>query len=200
MPPSPPWSLDGECLVAVVGRPVPSRSLPPPLEALGGPRLVVAARYTASPVGAYLELAVAELVHLGIKPGLCVTTMIVDSPDSRDGGRRNWGFPKELGTLSWTSDGDEPSLRWEERDVEVRGLPIVPPLPVLVPLRSLQRRHDGPVAVSGRLTGWARPGRVTVRVPPGDPLAPLGGTHAGFVVTGMRLVIRPSRPAPGPAP
>lgn len=131
--------------------------------------------------------------HLGARPGLCITTMAVTSVDSRLGGRVNWGFPKELGTLVWLDEGDHRVLRWEERDIVVRAKPVGPPLPVLLPLRSLQRRADGLVSVRGHARGRGRVARVEISVPDDDPLAGLAGRHRGLVVAGMRLVVSPAR-------
>jgi hypothetical protein len=192
--PPAPWVLGGESIVCLarggglVG-PVPSgvRRLP-------GPCLVVAARYTGSPVGPYLELAVGEPARLGTRVGWCFTTMVVDSADSRVGGRLSWGFPKELGTLVWSSSGSERSMRWVERDVEVVGVARRFRVPAMVPVRALQRRADGPVVVPGRLRGLARLAQVTVSAPPSDPFSSLAGRHsAGVVVDSLRFVVRPAR-------
>ena len=155
--------------------------------------VVVAASYARSPVGPYRELVVGQPVRLGGHPGLCVTTMVVDSPESRRGGRDNWGFPKQLGRLTWERDGGERSLRWEERGLVVRGRVAGPALPLLVPVRAVQERADGPVVVPGRLRGTAGPTRVSVAVPPDDPLVPLAGVRPGFFVSGLRLVVAPAR-------
>lgn len=158
-----------------------------------GPCVITAGTYSCSPVGPYLELAVGEPAHLGARVGMCVTTMVVNSAPSRIGGRLNWGFPKELGTLEWSVDGEERILWWAERDIVVRATPTGPVMPVLVPLRSLQRRADGPVIVPGKLRGRGRMARVEVEVPEGDALAGMSGPHRGLVVSGMRLVIDPAR-------
>lgn len=187
-----PWSLLGECVVGLA-RGSSGSSLPAGLHRLPGLCLVAALRYTDSPVGPYLELAVGEPARLGARPGMCITTMVVDSAGSRVGGRVNWGFPKQLGTLRWASDGDERELRWEERGIVVRGRPVGPPLPVLVPMRALQRRADGPVTVPSHLRGRMRIGRAEVEVPGGDDLSWLAGRHPGGVVSGMRFVVDPAR-------
>jgi hypothetical protein len=119
--------------------------------------------------------------------------MVVTSVDSRLGGRVNWGFPKEMGTLVWLDEGDDRVLRWEERDIVVRTSPVGPPLPVLVPLRALQRRADGLVSVRGHARGRGRVARVEVEVPADDPLAGLAGRHKGLMIAGMRLVMNPAR-------
>ena len=167
--------------------------LPDGLRRIPGPCQLVAARYDDSPVGPYRELAVGEPARLGARLGLCITTMAVTSVDSRLGGRVNWGFPKELGTLAWLEEGDERVLRWEERSIVVRATPVGPPLPVLLPLRALQRRADGLVSVRGYARGRGRVARVEVTAPEEDALAGLAGRHKGLVVSGMRLVVNPAR-------
>lgn len=212
-----PWALTGESLVALARCPVPLGPMPPGVHRLPfGPVLIVAVRYSGSPVGPYLELAIGEPARLGMRPGWCFTTMVVDSAESRVGGRANWGFPKELGSLVWSEDGDERSLRWVERGVVVSGVPGRLALPALVPVRALQRRADGPVVVPGHLRGRAHMTRVSVSVGADDDrLAPLVGSHRGVHVASMRLVVRPARspvgftsslraplraPLPAPAP
>ncbi|MGI9118797.1 MAG: acetoacetate decarboxylase family protein [Acidimicrobiales bacterium] len=188
-----PWSLSGESLVGLVRCGQSCSPLPWGLHRLPGPVLVMAVSYSDSPVGPYLELAVGEPARLGARVGWCITTMVVDSAESRVGGRLNWGFPKELGTLVWRSDGAERELRWVERDITVRGRADGPPLPVLMPVRGVQRRGDGPVVVPGHMRGRARVHRIRVDVPEGDALAGLSGPHLGVHIAGMRLLVRPSR-------
>jgi hypothetical protein len=191
--PSAPWELGGELMAALVRDRGSLAPVPDPLRRLPGPCLVVAVRYEASPVGPYLELAVAEPARLGGRPGLFVSTMVVDHPGSRLAGRLNWGYPKELGTLRWSADGEVTELVWEERGIVVSAVASRRALPVLVPVRTLQRRSDGPVVVPGRLRGRARPARVMVKVPGGDELEGLDGDHRGAVVAGMRFVLHPAR-------
>jgi hypothetical protein len=191
--PHAPWVLTGESIVGLAWTTRPLGHLPGPLRRVPGPSLIVAVRYAGSPVGPYLELAIGEPARLGLRIGWCITTMVVDSAASRVGGRASWGFPKELGTLVWDRNGSERELRWVERGVAVRGVPGRLRLPALVPVRALQRRTDGPVVVPGRLRGIARPARVTVTAPTGDPLAPIDGVHRGVTVDGMRFVVRPAR-------
>lgn len=191
--PHAPWTLAGESLACLVrGRPG-TGALPDGIEPVPGPSLVVAVCYTGSPVGPYLELAVGEPARLGLRLGWCITTMVVDSPESRAGGQLNWGYPKVLGSLTWRSEGDERELRWAERDVVVRGRSTRFRLPFLSPVQSLQRRADGPVLVPGRLRGLACLTRVELEVPEGDLLAPLAGRHPGTHVAGMRFRVRPAR-------
>jgi hypothetical protein len=188
-----PWGLTGESLVALARfRGVPGE-LPAGVARLPGPVVVMANRFTDSPVGPYLELVVACPARMGTRPGWCVTTAVVDSPDAKVGGRLNWGFPTELGRLLWRHDGDERELRWVDRDVCVRGIPRPTPLPMLLPMRALQRRGDGPVVVPARLRGRAHLARVHVYVPREDPLTGLAGEHRGLHLSGMRFVVKPAR-------
>jgi Acetoacetate decarboxylase (ADC) len=196
--PGAPWALRGECLVAVCPRAGPA-GLPPGIDRLPGPSVLVAARYTDSPVGPYLEVAVACPARVGPRPGLCVTTMVVDSSDSRAGGRHNWGFPKELTTLHWSTQSGSTSLRLAG-GLEIRGRPHGPALPLALPLWCLQLRVDGPVIVLGWMRGRFRPATVDVNVPAGDPLAALAGRQRGFRVTGLHLVMGPARRAGPRAP
>src|SRR5687768_13416895 len=132
MTPDAPWALVGECMIGVVhGAGRRSDRMPVGVSPLPGPGLVAALRYTDSPVGPFLELAVMEPARLGLRLGMCVTTSVVSAPPARVGGRLGWGFPRELGRLSWTADGDERRLTWEDRDLEVRGVPGRSRLPLL---------------------------------------------------------------------
>ena len=75
-------------------------SLPAGIHRLPGPYVVSAVRYSDSPVGPYLELAVGEPARLGARPGLCITTMVVTTAEARVGGRLKWGFPTKLPPIS----------------------------------------------------------------------------------------------------
>lgn len=180
-------------MACLVRRPTPVTPLPHGLARGPGPSLVVAVCYTGSPVGPYLELAVGEPARLGMRPGWCITTMVVDSAESRLGGRLNWGYPKELGSLTWVADGEQRTLRWAERDVEITGRCTRMRLPFLVPVRSLQRRGDGPVVVPGRLRGRACLTKLTITTGGDAELGDLAGSHRGVHVAGMRFLVRPAR-------
>ncbi|HEX2064326.1 MAG TPA: acetoacetate decarboxylase family protein [Acidimicrobiales bacterium] len=186
-------------MVALVRCPRGCGPIPSPLERVPGPVILAAARYATSPVGPYLELAVAEPVRLGARIGTCVTVIVVDSAASRDAGRTRWGLPKELGTLNWSAQDDSVTLGWEERGVAVTGHPVGPGFPAVVPFRSLQPHADGPVRFGGLMRGWGRFSRVEVAVSPGDPLGALAGRHAGVRVTRGAVTMGRARPA-GRAP
>lgn len=145
-------------------------------------------------MGPYTELAVAEPARLGLRPGFCVVTMVVSSADSRVAGVVNWGFPKEVGSLTWAPAGEGAELWWHEREIAVRSQPHGRRgVWAWVPLRNLQRRGDGPVVVPSRLRGRIRRAHVTVDVPAADPLAAYAGRHRGVHVRGLRFVVDPAR-------
>jgi hypothetical protein len=191
--PHAPWALRGEVLVAWVGgRPVRS-ALPAGAQPLPGPTFVFGVRYTDSPIGPFLEFGVAEPARLGLRPGLCVTELVVSDPAAKVGLRCNWGYPAEVGELTWAADADERVLRWEDRGIEVRAQAMGPRLPALLGVRSIQRRGDGPVVVPRRLAALLRFARAVVTVPEGDPLAWAAGPHAAITLSAARLVVRPAR-------
>src|SRR5438874_3776325 len=71
--PHAPWALVGECLVAAARVRGGARKFgyPRGIRPLPGPAFLFAIRYTASPVGPFLELAVARPASLGLRPGFC---------------------------------------------------------------------------------------------------------------------------------
>jgi hypothetical protein len=190
--PHAPWKLLGECVVAVARRPR-GAVLPDGVDAMPGPAVVLAARYDASPVGPFSELAVALPARVGLRPGWCLTTDVVDLAAARVGGRLNWGYPKELGSLVWDLDGDERELRWVERGITVRVHPRPGAFPLFVPYRHLQRRADGPVVIPTRLRGKAHRATVEVHAGENDPLVWLAGPHRGVFVSGAHMVLDPAR-------
>lgn len=197
-----PWMLRGEAIIVAVRRrsigaaafTAAVGEIPAGLARIPGPIVVVAERFDHSPVGPYISLAFGQPARLGLRPGLCFTRMVVNNADRRTVGRLNWGFPGEVGVITWTSDADVAVVRWEEGDIELRcprrsraGVPM------LLPLRSLQHRADGPVVVPVRMWGRLHAARTEVVATAGDPLAVLSGTHGSVWMAGVRTVIHPAR-------
>lgn len=212
-----PWRLRGEAVIATARgsgdrrRRSSYEALPAGLAPLGGPTVIVLERYEDSPAGPFVALSVGRPARIGLRPGICFTVMAVDNHDRLTAGRLNWGFPGEIGTLTWdASSGDRTVVRWVERGLSVevwqhRRLVV----PGVVPVRALQRRADGPVVVPTRYWGRLHPARISVVVPDDDPLQPVSGEHGGIWVKGLRGVVRPARhprgllsslPAPSTAP
>lgn len=153
VPPA-PWHLSGEAIAHLDGR---------------GIALLV--NYTDSPVGPYHETARLGFTALGPK----IVKMAVDSPASRRGGRRNWGYPKTLQEIGWRRRGHRVEVRAEGR--VLRWKLCAAPIPLRLRGFTVQRLHGEavrvPVAVSGRV-GLAWRGR-----------------QLGVVVHDMRLIVSP---------
>ncbi|HUR17349.1 MAG TPA: hypothetical protein VMZ51_00235 [Acidimicrobiales bacterium] len=192
------WRLTGECVVVWARRGRGwSSGLPPALSPLPGPVAVIAARYDISPLGPFLELSVAEPARLGLRSGLCVTSMAVTSPAARTMCRQRWDLPTELAAMTWSCDGDERSLAWEERGIVLRGRPRGPWLPAVIPLRFVQCGPSGPTVVPRRIRGRLRLAAVRLEVAEGDRLRSLTGSHTGLMTPGLRMVLRPPRQPAG---
>lgn len=172
-------------------------ALPGGIRPLPGPAVVVGERHQTSPVGRYTALAIGVPARLGLRPGVCFLTMVVDSNDRRIAGRLNWGLPGEVGTLHWDAGPAGVALDWVEGGVRVSAESRGAPFPWILPMRALQQRADGPVVVPFRTLGRARAARVTVTVPEGDELAWAAGEHPGLRVSGLRLRIHPARTPSG---
>lgn len=202
--PEAPWRLLGEAIVCSARVPRSVRrslrsSLPAGVRLLPGlPAVVIGAAYQTSPVGEFHELTIALPGRIGLRPGLHAVIQVVDSADARRAFRSLWGLPTDLGTFLWSRDGDERAVRWQERGVVARASSTRLRLPVVAVLRSVQRRHDGPVVLPRRMFALARPARVTIEV--AEPmsgqevdLAWLEGRHPGVVLHGMRMVAGAAR-------
>jgi hypothetical protein len=220
-PPSAPWRLVGECVVAWA-RPRSSvgLALADGVRRLGGlPAVVVAASYEASPVGPYRELAVGVPARVGLRPGLSVVLSVVDNADARAAYRQEWALPTELGKLRWSTSAARIVVSWLDAGLE---LDVAAPgrlrVPVALPARTLQRRADGPVVLPRWLRGFVRPARLTVAFAAADAaagpgpaptigtaaaaattteLAWLTGSHRGVVVSSMRVAAAPARQPTG---
>ena len=176
------------------------------------PVALVAASYASSPVGPFCELSVAPPARLGLRPGLCVVWQLVSVADARRAYRSNWGTPAVVGpSMVWEAEGETRVLRCPSLGLVVRGEPVGPSVPAVVPVRSVQRRVDGPVVGPRRFVALVRWARCEVswsapRAPEAasavdaDSAALLGalaGSHPGLVMSGLRLLARPARQPAG---
>ena len=219
--------MAGECVVGWVGGGLSSSLLdllPEGVRLLSRslPAAVVAVSYASSPVGPFCELSVAVPARLGPRPGLCVVWQLVSVADARLAYRSSWGTPAVVGpSMVWDADGPVRSLRCPSLGLVVRGVPVGPSFPAVVPVRSVQRRVDGPVVGPRRFTAlvrWARcevewsaaeaPSSPSSSRSDGAPavavdadsaalLGALAGSHPGLVMSGLRLLARPARQPAG---
>lgn len=188
-----PWLLRGEAIVALARSRGRHSMLPAGVRPAPGPSLLTATRFTSSPVGPFLQLAIAEPARIGPRLGWCLTTVVVDNPQARLGHQLNWGVPAQLGSLRWLARDERRELVWQERDLILRAEAHGPAVPLVLPLRAVQRRPDGPVVVPGHLGGRARWARPALHVVPDDNLAPLAGEHLGLLLEGVSQVVREAR-------
>lgn len=93
--PAAPWTLTGSSIVMLT-KARPEKGV-----------LLAFVHYDSSPVGPYDELARMGLTLRGPS----VLEMLVTSEETRQGGRQNWGFPKELADLHWQQDGNRITFR-----------------------------------------------------------------------------------------
>ncbi|MFI8293432.1 acetoacetate decarboxylase family protein [Streptomyces sp. NPDC085614] len=105
--PPEPWHLAGQMFLSLWV--VPRRRLPvlpdavKPLTVAG--RAVIGGAwvvYERDSVLHYNELLTAVLVRDGLRPRVTITDIWVDSEQSRDGGRRLWGIPKDMARFDIT--------------------------------------------------------------------------------------------------
>lgn len=187
-----PWAMAGEAVVGFSRR-RPPHTLPLGIVPAPGPTMITASRFAETPVGPFLQLAVAVPARLGGRLGWSVILLVVDRQDARTGARLNWGFPAELAALHWNADGRDREFTWDERELVVRGRGRGPKVPLAVPHRELQSRGDGPVVVPDRLLGLFQLAAVTVEVTPEDELGALAGRHPGTLVGGAHRLVREAR-------
>jgi hypothetical protein len=187
------WALHGESVVALVSaRPV-NIPLPRAFHRLPGPTFVVAERFEDSPVGAFTVLSVGMPVRVGVRPAWHHFISVVSSTDARRAGRSFWGFPHQLGTISWITEGRMTRIRWEEQELSIDALSRERAMPFLLPLRSAQVRSDGPVVVPEWMRGMSRRAQIEISCADQGPGSFLDGSHKGFCISGLHIRRRPAR-------
>jgi acetoacetate decarboxylase len=195
--PAPPWRLAGRVVIA--GAPLPldaaRRLAPAPLRLLPvwpgrALAIVLLGLYGEGSTLRYGEVAgIVGPVLAGARPGGLVTYISVDDERSLAGGHELWGLPKQLATV-----------RWEPGAVEVRdpaGPPILcahwspPRVHVPVPAAAPFIAVRGGAVRRAWLIGMLHlaPTRITLDIPTGSPLAPLGLDGRRIAFTG-RLDVR----------
>ena len=133
IPPA-PWHLTGQA-VAFLAAPTTLRLL---------------VNYASSPVGPYLEHALAVPTWLGPR----VVQMSVNSELSKIGGREIWGYPKTLEILSWQRDGNRLIFRREHQTFRLRI--CGPSFPIALPFWTIQTLNGENVRVPARIEARAK--------------------------------------------
>jgi hypothetical protein len=185
--PPEPWELHGRaCLSAWL---VPVSALPPtpvrPVRVFG--RAVVGTAFVdyRPPGMAYRELVAAVLVRQGLRVGVSIVRIWVDSPASRAGRRELWGIPKELAEFEW-GRGLTASARDAGRPIaEVRGRPWRFGVRLPVAASTWQAFGDGVARTPLRANGVVMPCRAVWDIAPAgalDWLLP----HRPLVSVGIR--------------
>ena len=128
IPPA-PWRLNGQA-VAFLASPLTLRLL---------------VNYDSSPVGSYLEHALAIPTWLGPR----VIEMSVNSEASKIGGREIWGYPKTLENLSWQRDGAHLIFRRSNQTFRLRI--CGPSFPLVLPFWTVQTLNGENVRVPARM-------------------------------------------------
>lgn len=187
------WALLGDSVVAFAHVKPERGVIARPLHRLPGPVVVVAERFAESPIGAFSVLSIGSFVRLGVRPALHYFVSVVSSTEARRTGRSFWGFPYQLGTLTWNIDAVNSQVRWEEQELTIHAHSSSRSFPFVVPVRSAQIRTDGPVVVPEWSRGRARRSVVDVSCADQGPGAFLKGQHNGFTVSGLSVRRMPAR-------
>ncbi len=130
----PPWHLRGEA-VALLASPV---------------SVCLLVNYTSSPVGPYLEHALATLTLRGPH----VFQMSVNLEKSMLGGRAIWGFPKTMEALAWQKKRDRLTFRRLDKVLRVRA--FGPKFPLALPFWAAQQKEGAWVRVPGFIRARVR--------------------------------------------
>lgn len=161
--PAPPWRMVGRCWAGLFRA---DRPLPPPfgLRPLLGPRTLAVAliRYRAGTLH-YDELLVGAPVWRGLRAGLFVHELWVDSRPSLAGGRAIWGLPKQLASFAWSEQSvtvtDE---RGPVATIELWDAGATTP-PLWLPAYGVGRRRHAPLFFPIGLWARLRPGGLRLR-------------------------------------
>ena len=117
--------------------------------------------YLDSPVGPYHEiLVIPGKTKFGGSRLSTISKIFVDTPDSMECGRANWGIPKELTDIKWTQENRNHFIQvgninpWLEIELEHGSLPI-PVDTRLIPINLFQELDNRQFMVTpkGRGTG-----------------------------------------------
>ena len=95
-----PWDLEGSGFLILLRRSAVIYGQPP--ESRGWVSFLMCVNYETSPVGPYLEwLWIPGKAPDASGIMYTISDILVDTRESVENGRRNWGIPKRLGRLDW---------------------------------------------------------------------------------------------------
>src|SRR5689334_5772235 len=162
--PPAPWHANAQLWVGLFLADAPA-ALPAGLAPLIGShsRVIALVRYLEGSTLVYDELLIGTPAHAGVRPGIYVEYLYVNSVASLWGGRRIWGLPKELARFVWEGETcfilnttGEPLVTLHVH----RGESVLPPLPAAVV--GIGQLHDSWAFITAPM--WARFGRPGLRV------------------------------------
>lgn len=162
--PPAPWRATAQLWVGVFRADAPA-VLPAGLAPLIGSRARVIAliRYLEGSTLVYDELLIGTPARAGLRPGVHVNYLYVDSVASLWGGRRIWGLPKELATFTWDGEACQIADSAGEPLVTLqvnRHDSLLPPLPAAVV--GIGQLYDSWAFITAPM--WARFGRPGLRI------------------------------------
>ena len=163
-----PWKLEGSGFLVLLKRSALKKVDGSPIEGRGWFSYLMCLEYRNTPVGDYRELLLIPTLTPGTKgASFTISHIYVDSQDSLESGRSNWGIPKELADMPWTQTRKTMALDTLDGDqswhASVKSLgPSLPFNTRLLPFPIIfQHDHDGKTyRTRPSATGWSSLGKV----------------------------------------
>ena len=162
-----PWKLSGCGFVIMLRRSALEYEDGRPLEGHGRVTYLLCMHYETSGVGPYREVLLIPGRSELLRPTYTISRILVDSGDSLESGRANWGIPKYLGELDWRQEGRHMELTTQVGDSEdveagfhghaaVRTVgPSVPFNTRPIPIAFLHTLDDKTFRIYPSASGWS---------------------------------------------
>lgn len=124
----PPWHLQGQGLILILKKSSLSQASfgfdggVDSADLSGKTRFLMIVDYQHSPCGSYQELLlIPGKVNFGGKKRWSISDIWVSSQESVDGGKANWGIPKQLGTFQRLETDRVTEEGWSKRICDHKG-------------------------------------------------------------------------------